>query len=172
MRTTFTFSQKVHCYRSQRGAKRLKTLTPQGLFSFPFSPPSPPSFPSLSLSSDPSMPSKELLLAPPPKMKTRVGQALAHLVSGPGVEDTSFLGKKNWLHKMMALVIVHNDVGWMGPPGKEELVAQPLSRHRRHLLHTPFHNPTPLTGTKNRLVPCMNSSLLFIPVSGSDVQFL
>ena len=25
--------------------------------------------------------------------------------SGPGVEDTSFLGKKNWLHKMMALVI-------------------------------------------------------------------
>ena len=51
------------------------------------------------------MPSKELLLAPPPKMKTRVGQALAHLVSGPGVEDTSFLGKKNWLHKMMALVI-------------------------------------------------------------------
>ena len=30
-----------------------------------------------------------------------------------------------------------------------------------------FHNPTPLTGTKNRFVPCMNSSLLFILVSGS-----
>ena len=29
------------------------------------------------------------------------------------------------------------------------------------------HNPTPRTGTKNRLVPCINSSLLFILVSGS-----
>ena len=37
-----------------------------------------------------------------------------------------------------------------------------------HLLPTGIvYNPTPLTGTKNRLVPCINSSLLFILVSGS-----
>ena len=103
-------SEDNFCFLSQssllsftKGGKRLKTWTPQGLFSFLFSPPSLPSPPS---SSDPSLPSQELLRAPPPAME-----------SGPGVEDTS------WEVELVAQDdghgdLVHKGVGWMGPPEK------------------------------------------------------
>ena len=55
------FHFQVHCYCSQKGVNRLKTLTLQGLFPFPLS---LPSFPSPPLSSDLSLPSKELLRGP------------------------------------------------------------------------------------------------------------
>ena len=38
--------------------------------------------------------------------------------------------------------------------------------------NTPLHNPTPRTGIKNRFVPCVNSSLLLILVSGSRCAIL
>ena len=151
MRTTLPFSHKVHCCHSQKDGKGLKTATPQGLFSSPFS----PSFPSPPSSSDPSLPSKELLRAPPPWSR--------------GLELRT---PPSWEEKLVALEVghgglVHSDVDWMGPPGK------------RNWLHTSappptlaLHNPTPRTGTKNRFVPCMNSSLLFILVSGSRCAIL
>ena len=80
MRTTFTFSHKVHCCHSQKDGKGLKTASPQGLFSSPFSPPSFPSPPSFS---DPSLPSKELLHGHPLKL---------------GLELRTPPGKRHWLH--------------------------------------------------------------------------
>ena len=124
MRTTLTFSHKVHCCHSQKDGKGLKTASPQGLFSSPFS---PPSFPSPPSSSDPSLPSKELLHGHPLKL-------CLELRTPPG--------KRNWLH------------------------------NRAPASSSTLHNPTPRTGTKNRFVPCMNSSLLFILVSGSRCAIL
>ena len=68
--------------------------------------------------------------------------------------------------------LVHNDVDWMGPPGKKNWFPQPPPLAAANSSDTSLHIPTPRTGTKNRLVPCMNSSLLFILVSGSRCAIL
>ena len=108
MRTTFTFSHKVHCCHSQKDGKRLKSATPQGLFSSPFS---SHSFPSPPSSSDPSLPSKELLRAPP--------------LGFPWSRGLELRTPPSWEEKLVALEVghgglVHSDVDWMGPPGKRE----------------------------------------------------
>ena len=78
--------------------KRLKTWTPQGLFSFLFSPPSLPSPPS---SSKPLLAESRTPPSPSPWFP---------MESGPGVEDTS------WDEKLVAqdgdgfVDLVHSDV--------------------------------------------------------------
>ena len=85
MKTTFAFSHKVHCYHSQRAGrvKRLKTWTPQGLFSFLFSPPSLPSPPS---SSKPLLAESRTPPSPSPWFP---------MESGPGVEDKMVMAWHN-----------------------------------------------------------------------------
>ena len=68
---------------THKDGKGLKTSTPQGLLSSPFSPPSPPSFPSPPSSSDPFLAEYRTPPSPSPWFP---------MESGPGVEDTSFLG--------------------------------------------------------------------------------
>ena len=107
MRTTFTFSQKVHCCHSQKDGKGFKTSTPCFL-------PLPlhlllPVFPRLRRPQTPSLPSIELLRAPP--------------LGFPWSRGLELRTPPSWDEKLVAQDgvgldnLVHNDVDWMGPPG-------------------------------------------------------
>ena len=137
------FHFQVHCYCSQKGVNRLKTLTLQGLFPYPLS---LPSFPSPPLSSDLSLPSKELLRGPLKGgrpgltvtmtklwltiMRSNGGLcAEAHMVKPAMESGLELRTPPSWKEELVAHNDghgdhVHNDIGWMGPPGKAEMVAQ------------------------------------------------
>ena len=177
----FHFLSQSSLLSLTKGWERVKNFDP--LFSSPFSPPPPCSFPSPPSSSDPSLLSIELLRGHPQRKKTRVGQALAlylqciamgarwaaqcaeaHMETclgvGPGVEETSFLGKENWLNMMVVARMILSNLmlaGW-DHMGKENWLHQPLSRHLL-LSNTALHNPTPRTGTKNELVLAVHSGV-------------
>ena len=154
--TTFTLSHKVQCYQSQMEWEKVKNFHPSGVV---FSPPSPPRF---SLASVVLRPLLAELKTPPSLHPWCRGLEL-RTPPPPGKEELLALEDGHG-------DLVHDDVGWMGPPGKDELVAATSATATS--FDTPLHNPTPRTGTKNKLVPCMNSSLLFILVSGSRCAIL